>query len=208
MNKRLILLLLIGCFILMFAACAQKTSKMQSDNTDTTTAPPITATPAVTEEPVKPTTMPTSTPNEIVKEQITYQRYANPRYGFSIDYPHDFEKGREPDNGDGLKFTSPDDKAELVAYGSNNVFEKSVQQLYEDDLKEAGKDVSYHTIQKNWYVISYVHGDIIMYQKTFVGSGSINSFQLKYPVTQKDAYNEIVNHIGKSFKSGDIGTGH
>jgi len=46
--------------------------------------------------------------------------YENSRYGFSIDYPADWQMGEAPDNNDGRTFVSPDGDITCHAYGFQN----------------------------------------------------------------------------------------
>ena len=59
-----------------------------------------------------------------------YQHYFNDRFGVSADVPQGWSSGAEPDNGDGLRWTSPDGAAEVAVYGGFQVL---------DSLEEAFK---------------------------------------------------------------------
>jgi hypothetical protein len=136
-------------------------------------------------------------------EGAIYNTYTNGRYGFTIDYPNQFDIGMPPANGDGLHFTSKDGKAELVAYGSNNVMDETAKSLYEAELADI-KNVSYKFFKDNWFVLSWIENGTVYYERTIVGAGSMNSFIFSCPEEQLDQYYDVIEHISKSFKKGNI----
>ncbi len=136
-------------------------------------------------------------------EGSVYNTYSNGRYGFSIDYPNQFDIGMSPANGDGLHFTSRDGKAELVAYGSNNVMDATANSLYETELANI-KNVSYKFFKDNWFVLSWVEDGTVYYVRTIVGTGSMNSFRFSCTEEQLDQYYDVIEHISKSFRKGYI----
>jgi hypothetical protein len=135
--------------------------------------------------------------------EAAYDRYTNERFGFSIQYPHSFKRHREPENGDGLGFTSADGTATLTASGSYDEGE-SVEAMYQEALKEVHGSLGYTKLASTWFVITWKDGPNISYEKTFVGAVSQNTFILTYPQTQKAAYADTVIHIGKSFQPGNL----
>jgi hypothetical protein len=139
--------------------------------------------------------------SETVK--ATYEKYANGRYGFSLDYPVFLTPGVEPDNGDGLKFTSNDGNSELVCYGGYNINEDTVSSLYNEYINKH-TDITYKTKGKNWFVLSWNEGGKIFYQKVFVGKSMMKTFYISYPMEKDEYFTPIVGHISSSFKPGDL----
>jgi len=78
-----------------------------------------------------------------------FKTYVNGRFGFSILYPQNFVSNKPPANGDGLRFTSPDGNAALVAYGSNNA-NFSLQELYNMEIKNIKGELGYKDMGDNW----------------------------------------------------------
>ncbi|MBX4271864.1 hypothetical protein [Clostridium estertheticum] len=138
--------------------------------------------------------------------QFTYRLYTNPRYGNSIMYPNNLTVIREPDNGDGRWFKTPDGEVELTVSGANNVLGSTVDSMYYAAVKSVNP--SYKKQSGNWYVISYTEGDKVVYQKTVVGKGSMDTFILKYPINQNDKYSKVVEELNKSFKTPSIDECH
>ena len=140
-----------------------------------------------------------------------YKRYYNARFGFSVDVPSNSKITVEPVNGDGKEFTTKDGKAVVITSGINNVLEYTVQSAYKqqlDSLMSNKTKIAYKRIKNNWFVISYVKGDSIIYYKEFVGKGSINDFTIKYSKKYAKTYNKITEHIAGSFKTGDLNASH
>ena len=143
----------------------------------------------------------------VKEQQITYKKYANTRYGFSIEYPSTFVTKVIPDNNDGIMLASPDGTVELTISGINNVLNETAISSYNELIKNHS-NASYKNQQGNWFVVSWMEGDKIVYEKGVVGKGSSNSFVIKYPLTQKKAYDSIVSHLNSTFKTPSIVLNH
>lgn len=139
----------------------------------------------------------------IISEGTYYNNYTNGRFGFSIDYPKEFIITQPPQNGDGLEFKSYDGKSYLVVYGSNNAMNETVKELYEAEINNID-NVSYQVLKNNWFVVSWIEAGKAHYDRTIVGEGSINSFRFYCPESQLDQYYDVIEHISKSFKSGNL----
>ena len=138
--------------------------------------------------------------------KFRYKLYTNVRYQYSIMYPNNLTVINDPDNGDGRKFKSMDGEVELSIYGSNNISNKTVNSMYYSAIKDS--NLPYKKQSGNWYVISYIEGDKVVYEKTAVGKGSINTFIFKYPINQKDRYSKVVEQLNKSFKNYALNEAH
>jgi hypothetical protein len=161
---------------------------------------------ASSEEPVN--SDPVNEPPPKKDTSAIYDVYNNSRYGYSVSYPTSFIPGEPPDNNDGQKFTSKDGTAELIVYGSNNVFGDTVEALYNNELNSVPGDVAYKKIKDNWYVVSWVDGNRIYYTKKFAGPGAENTLIISYPQSQKNAYDEIVTYVSQTFYPGNVNEPH
>jgi len=47
-----------------------------------------------------------------------------------------------------------------------------------------------------------------VYKKAVVGSGSVNSFVIKYPLAQKEIYDPIIERLISTFKTPEIDSMH
>lgn len=145
--------------------------------------------------------------NKTQEQNVSYKLYVNGRFGFSIEYPSDFTIKVTPDNNDGLIFQSVDGKTELTVSGINNVSNDTVISEY-NNLITQHRDAPYKKQEGNWFVVSWIEGNNIVYEKTVIGTGSENTFVLEYPISQKDYYNAIVSHLVATFKNPGIDSVH
>jgi tetratricopeptide (TPR) repeat protein len=152
---------------------------------------------------------PTTTPEEstTTSSDPSYKSYINDRFAFSIDYPITFIASPSPTNNDGITLSSQDGNTELTVSGINNVLNQTPTSAYNDLLKDHS-NAAYKDQESNWFVVSWLEGDKIVYEKSVVGSGSMNTFIIKYPSKQKDYYNSIVSQLNSSFKTPGIELAH
>jgi hypothetical protein len=136
----------------------------------------------------------------------SYKKYCNKRFGFCVEYPEDFGMEPAPTNNDGRAFYDGEG-FRMTASGINNVMDETLKS--EMLSQEQNFDsISYRTSGNNWYVLSGLKGNEIIYLKTFVGKGSINHLYISYPSRTKADYESIVNRISRSFVPGDLGNLH
>ena len=135
-----------------------------------------------------------------------FSTYANSRFNYSIEYPANLliPRGEAP-NGDGQIFASADGQAQMIIYGTHNVFEQSLQDLFQKESQDAAnakisKQVTYKRQKDNWFVVSGYIGPKIFYQKTFLSNDMFKTFYIEYPEDQRGLYDPILSRLGKSFK--------
>ncbi|HEX8494596.1 MAG TPA: hypothetical protein VF658_17250 [Pyrinomonadaceae bacterium] len=130
--------------------------------------------------------------------RVVYKTYTNARYGYSIAYPSSLliPQG-EADNGDGQAFRSKDGAAEMRVYGSQNMG-GGLTAAYTE--AQAGKDVSYKIIKRNWFVVSGRSGGKVFYQKTMMKNDVLKTFTIEYDEAQKATYDAVTTRIARSFK--------
>ncbi len=130
--------------------------------------------------------------------------YKNGRFGFKVSYPTCmFKPGPEPENSDGLVFTSEDGRASFTAYGSHNALDFTPQ-TYSDWSKRDTDTVTYERVKQNWIVLSGYRGDMVFYKKTIFSCGNqiMNTVYWVYPTEQKHLYDPIVGPMTKSLVPG------
>jgi hypothetical protein len=69
-----------------------------------------------------------------------YRPYRNWRFGVSAEVPSDWKAGREPDNNDGLAFTSPDGAATITVSGILNADDAPAAELIADEQRARRRD--------------------------------------------------------------------
>src|ERR1700761_4683461 len=84
-----------------------------------------------------------------------YRTYRNDRFGVSADVPTDWKPGREPDNNDGLVFTSPDGASTITVSGLLNADDTPASQVIADEQRaQQGETVTYHNKGPRQAVVS------------------------------------------------------
>lgn len=137
-------------------------------------------------------------------KNVEYLNYSNERYKFTIQYPYNMVSDGNADNNDGTVFNDADNNASLQVYGNNNILSKTLEEAYKDELQNLGKDPEYKQLLSDSYVISWKEDNNIFYKCCAVGEGSMNTFILKYPESDKSLYEGIVEKVYSSFKTPGI----
>ncbi len=138
--------------------------------------------------------------------ETLYEIYHNTRFGYSISYPKDvlYPQG-EADNGDGQKFLSKEADASLLVYGSQNLDDQTLEEIYQEEsrggtIENPKKVITYRALKGNLFVVSgYMSGNIF-YQKTILNNNQLKTFYFEYPETKRKIYDSIVNRLSASFK--------
>ena len=133
-----------------------------------------------------------------------YKSYSNEKFSYSIMYPNDLKVVDNTANGNILK--SDDAKVSLQVYGTNNAPNDTIDSIYNKAIKN--NNMYYKAKGGSWFVISYIEGDEIVYQKKVVGKASTNTFIFKFPANQKDKYTKVVDKLEKSFKTSSTDKNH
>jgi hypothetical protein len=133
-------------------------------------------------------------------------KYINARYGFQVSYPAFLISAPNPASGDGIRMYDKKGFV-LVASGINNESGETFQSELETQRVSIGK-INYGVRGNNWFAISGIKENKIIYIKSYIGTGSINHLYIEYPKDQKDKYDKIVEAIAKSFVPGDLSKRH
>lgn len=124
------------------------------------------------------------------------KRYYNSRFGYGILYPSSFNIIKEPENGDGCKF-SKDDNTYLSVSGIYNSLDETLEDVYN---RYKSKSPAYCRIKDNWFVVSDNTDDgYIFYQKTVLKDGIFMTAILHYPSSENDYYSTLIPKIFTDF---------
>jgi hypothetical protein len=144
--------------------------------------------------------------SQILFAAEAFQTYSNPRFNYSIEYPSRLliPRGDSPP-GDGQLFASEDLQAQMIIYGTLNVLEQTIKDLFKQEARDVvtpkiTKRVTYKRQKDNWFVISGYIGPKIFYQKTILSNDMFKTFYIEYPENQRHRYDPILSRLGKSFK--------
>ena len=72
-----------------------------------------------------------------------WQTYVNERFGTTADVPAGWHAGEPPENGDGLRFTSPDGSASVAVFGSLQTFDTIDETIAIDEAPDEGETITY-----------------------------------------------------------------
>jgi hypothetical protein len=121
-------------------------------------------------------------------------------------YPAFLISAPNPANGDGIRMYDKKGFV-LIASGINNISGETFQGELQSQRESIGK-ITYGVRGSNWFAISGIKENKIIYIKSYVGTGSINHLYIEYPKDQKDKYDKIVEAISKSFSPGNLTQNH
>ncbi|MGH9837879.1 MAG: hypothetical protein ACREEM_03760 [Blastocatellia bacterium] len=129
-----------------------------------------------------------------------YRTYHNERFDYSILYPSNFLTERElSQDGAGQRFKSKDGRVEMRAYGGYNSLEKSLAEMYEEELKP-NRTITYEVLKKKWFVISGYEGGKVFYQKTILKDDVIKTFHIEADRALQPIVQPMTEKIARSFK--------
>jgi len=134
------------------------------------------------------------------------KKYCNARFGFCVRYPASLMKDTAPENGDGQRFDNGNSLM-MTASGINNVSHDTLK----SEMRSAGEQfdrITYRAQGENWFVLSGMKGDKVIYLKTFVGPGSVNHMVIESSVPLKDLYRTVTANIARSFRPGQLSVSH
>lgn len=126
----------------------------------------------------------------------TLKRYYNSRFDYSILYPSSFNIIKEPENGDGCRF-SKDDNTYLSVSGIYNSLDETLEDVYK---RYKSKSPAYCRIKNDWFVVSDNTDDgCIFYQKTVLKDGVFMTAILHYPSSENGYYSTLIPKIFTNF---------
>lgn len=132
--------------------------------------------------------------------EYTFTRYANPRFGFKIEYPSFLTEKKESDNGDGVILQNKENTVVAIFSGINNALNQTSKELYEGYVSNT-KGVTYKKLIGNSFMIAAENGNNSYYIYETVGEGSINTFIIGYPKEDSKEFEQIIKHMKKTFET-------
>src|SRR5215831_11710642 len=136
-----------------------------------------------------------------------YRTYVNARFGTTAEVPADWKADPPPENGDGLRFRSPDQRASIIVSGSFNIYETVEEAMKSREEPQEGATITYRHREPHALVISGTRGDTIFYYRHILSCGDQiwNNVYLEYPATEKAAYDALVTRVARSLRPGRSG---
>ncbi|EDY18186.1 conserved hypothetical protein [Chthoniobacter flavus Ellin428] len=128
-----------------------------------------------------------------------WRDYVNLRFGFKMSYPAELVASAEPENGDGREYHTKNKEFSVTAYG-HYLVDATLNSLWEDDLKEFGRHITYKRKAANWYVVSGVKDGTEFYRKVHTKGDNCAVLHFTYSQVKAREYDPWVEKIVKSFK--------
>jgi len=124
------------------------------------------------------------------------------RFGAIADVPSAWSMDPPPVNNEGRVFRSPDRQAQIAISGS--LITEDVASALRDAASGVG--VTYQRIGSNWAVASGVEGSRIFYRRSVITCRNtiLNTIEITYPESQKQAYDLLVQRVSKSLHSAKV----
>jgi hypothetical protein len=128
-----------------------------------------------------------------------WKTYTNARFGFRAVHPPGLVASRAPENGGGQEFHTKDKEFSLATFAHFLQEGDTLEKLWDEEVKQLGKAVTYKKKGDAWYVVSGVKEGTEFYHKTFVKDGNFAAFQITYPHAKAKQYDPWVERIAKEF---------
>tara|TARA_R110002074_G_scaffold402320_1_gene606895 strand:- start:1123 stop:3207 length:2085 start_codon:yes stop_codon:yes gene_type:complete len=134
------------------------------------------------------------------KSNIEYGIYENQRYGFKVSYPENlFIAMGESDNEDGQVFVSRPDNARITAYATQNTSSCNIEKVKDNEI-----DVNYLRKIENTVIYSGTKKEIVVYKKAIKSSDACLMLDIRYPLSEKELYEDIAHEVAESFRPGRL----
>jgi hypothetical protein len=130
-----------------------------------------------------------------------YTHYHNDTFGFSIDVPKNFTILKNTANATYLR--SLDTKGMISVLGVYNVNNMTTKQVYEAwvaGIQRDGMEITYQVCGDDWFVVSGHGGGLGDYHKYFVNRDQVLSLGVLFPMSQKDEYAPMIEHMEDTFR--------
>jgi serine/threonine-protein kinase len=136
--------------------------------------------------------------------QQRWRTYFNGRFGTTAQVPADWRPGREPENGDGLVFTSPDGEASITVFGGLHVLGSVKEHMDMIAAGNAGETVTYVRRDRRAVVVSGTRGQRIFYQRSILACRDTiwHTVAIEYPAARKSAFDALVARAAGSLRQG------
>lgn len=132
------------------------------------------------------------------EKPMSTKLYMNPQFGFSLQIP-EFLTSYSGYRNDGRIWQSTHPAAHVLAYGEYNTTHETISSL--QHALAAGAHVSYKR-GTDWLAVSRVVGDMVDYQKIFVGTRFEYVLTIRYPEAERVQDQSWVAELANSFKPG------
>jgi hypothetical protein len=130
----------------------------------------------------------------------TWTRYANARFGFSIEYPAGaFVPERGPDNGDGRRFKAIRGKARFMVWAGHNARRQSPKDFVAETAASCRRGrARYALTGKGLAVVSCERGGEVFYARRLFTRKLVTGFQMTYPTAERGRWDMALSRMAES----------
>ncbi|EDX87133.1 hypothetical protein S7335_4840 [Synechococcus sp. PCC 7335] len=134
---------------------------------------------------------------ELSRDTDSYERYRNQRFGYSLLYPSDvlIPQGELAD-GSGQTFLSAAGDVLVRVYGESSQSE-TLAQRYEQ--AQVAQRVTYRAISDNFFVVSGVDNDKVVYRKTLLEDNIFKVLEIEFDQALQREFEPVAQAIADSF---------
>lgn len=132
----------------------------------------------------------------------TWTRYANARFGFSIEYPAgSFVPERASDNGDGRKFKAIKGGARFMVWAGRNVLKQSPRDFVTEASGACRQGRAHYAVTgKGLAVVSCERRGEVFYAKRLFAKDLVTGFQMTYPTSERGRWDMALSRMAESLK--------
>lgn len=130
----------------------------------------------------------------------TYNKYENPLFGFTIEYPSFLTEKRESEKGEGAILQNKENTVVVILSGVNNALNHTPKELFDGYVNNT-KGITYKKIIENSFMIAVESGNNSYFIYEVVGEGSINTFIVGYPKEDSKEFDKIIKQMKKTFET-------
>lgn len=131
-----------------------------------------------------------------------WTRYANARFGFSIEYPAGtFVPERGSDNGDGRRFKAIRGGARFLVWAGHNVRKQSPRDFVDEASATCREGRAHYAVTgKGLAVVSCERRGEVFYAKRLFSRNLVTGFQMTYPASERGRWDMALARMAESLK--------
>ena len=137
--------------------------------------------------------------------QSVWRRFIEPNFGTSVDLPTSIFSvpNGASYRGIGSQFKTKDGRSALAIYSQSNERDETPAVYLKKNFRMQRAALDYERITSSFFAISAVEKGLIFYSRcnfSHRNGGAIHCFDLKYPNSEKRAWDSIVTRISRSLR--------
>jgi len=133
--------------------------------------------------------------------ELSYVRYTNERFGYSIAYPDSLLTPDEPVGEDrGMTFVSASGGIQMMVYAMERGSYEDFAAQYQTAMEDGESRITYHAQEDDLYVVAGRRGSDMFYEKAVSDGGSITTFRMHYPADDKAYFDVLAALVSASLE--------